>query len=82
MDDAIDNQAAGVSGAVGDHLGDDMQGILDSGGELFFDPRTQWGIDPRGSTPCCMDCIQILGYCEARCREERAFGTAPHVESV
>ena len=51
MDDAIDVLATGLGGAAGDLLRDDLQGILDYGGERFFDPRYHWGLDVGGSTP-------------------------------
>ena len=51
IDDVIDVLATGAGGVAGDHLGDDLQGLLDYGGERFFDPRYHWGLDVEGSTP-------------------------------
>ena len=51
VDDVIDLTPTGIGGTVGDHLGDDLQGLLEYGGERFFDPRYQPGLDIEGSTP-------------------------------
>ncbi|MEE9215878.1 MAG: hypothetical protein V3U32_00440, partial [Anaerolineales bacterium] len=51
VDDVIDVLATGAGGVAGDHLGDNLRGLVDSGGERFFDPRYSWGLDIEGSTP-------------------------------
>ena len=51
IDDVIDIAATGLGGAVGDGLGGDLQGLLEDGGERFFDPRLELGLDYEGSTP-------------------------------
>ena len=48
---AVDVAATGLGEAVGDLLGDDLQGLLESGGEWFFDPRSQFGLDTDMGTP-------------------------------